>query len=401
MVTEAVRLLKLEAELESLVSGGRLPLPAYPTVVQRAQQVMSRDEYGLDEVAQLIASDASLAADVVRCANSAMYRRGAPVTNLAQAVTRVGARQVERLILASCLSPRAQSAGPLATLRRIIWIEGLASAALCQELARIRGLRQEEAFLLGLIHDFGKIVAFSHVEALCEKHGLDTAWPTDVWADLVGRHHVAIGLALAKAWELPQLVREVISAHHGGPGECADPGLLGVVKTTDQVVERLMKNPGIGEERLALIPGVMNLSEREALVHVTVKVPELVAAFETPVPTGTVPPTHIAHPESTLERQTRPVEFAVTVKLSRQTREYKATTIAPNGLALTGELPLDEGRLHEVTVHGVPGPLHMWALTRVSRRAGSSYQVEMHPFALSGMERVLWNQLVAGVPAAA
>ncbi len=401
MVIAPARLRQIESELEAQISEGSLPLPAYPSVARLAQQVIGRGEYGLDEVAKLIASDAAIAADVVRCANSAIYRRGAPATNLTQAVTRVGARQVERLILALSLSPCAQAAGPLATLRRIIWIEGLASAALCQELARLRGLRQEEAFLLGLIHDFGKIVAFSHLEALCEKHRVDTAWPVEIWAGLVERHHVATGRSLARVWELPQVVSEVVSFHHAESAECVDPGLLSVVKTADLVVERLMKTPGLAESDLALIPGLAKFGEREALARIARKIPDLVGAFETPVPTGGIPPTHIDHPESTLERHPRSVAFPVTVKLARQSREYRATSISRNGLALAGSQPIDEGRLHEATLHGQPGPLHMWALTRLSRRQGSSYHVEMHPFALSGVERALWDWLVAGVPQAA
>src|SRR5512140_486721 len=156
----------LEQAIRDLVERGTLRLPPYPAVAVRVQEALGRKDAGLAEVAQLVGADAVLAASILRCANSVMYRRGAPQTDLLQGITRIGAAEVLRLLLASGLSSGAQAVGSLVSVRRLIWIEGLASAAVCQELARLRGLRTEEAFVLGLLHDFGKIVASTALEAL-------------------------------------------------------------------------------------------------------------------------------------------------------------------------------------------------------------------------------------------
>jgi hypothetical protein len=59
---------------------------------------------------------------------------------------------------------------------------------------------------------------------------------------------------------------------------------------------------------------------------------------------------------------------------------------------------LPENRLHEATIHSAPGPLRIWAMTRLSRPERGAFVVEMHPYALSGVERGLWDQIVAGEP---
>src|SRR5512141_1023507 len=184
----------LERAIRERVADGTLRIPPYPAVAVRVQEALGRKDAGLGEVAELVGGDAVLAASILRCANSVMYRRGSPLTELLQAITRIGAAEVMRLLLASGLSAGAQAVGALVSIRRLIWIEGLASAAVCQELARLRGLRTEEAFVLGLLHDFGKIVASSALEALLEEGQFEGRWPLEVWAAMVERHHVAVGL---------------------------------------------------------------------------------------------------------------------------------------------------------------------------------------------------------------
>ena len=186
---------------------------------------MARKGFGLGEVAGLIGADGVLAADVLRCANSALYRRGAPVIDLTQALTRIGAQQVNRLLLAAGLAKQAQARRPLVLLRRMAWIEGIARAAVCQTLARLRQLRAEEAFTLGLLHDFGKVVAVSGLEALLSG-GAPRARPRTA-SRLGGAGGAAaprVGALLAERWRLPRLVSEVIALHHGAAGGCADPG---------------------------------------------------------------------------------------------------------------------------------------------------------------------------------
>jgi HD-like signal output (HDOD) protein len=63
------------------------------------------------------------------------------------------------------------------------------------------------------------------------------------WEALVDRHHLAVGALTARRWQLPRLVREVMTLHHGAPGECADVRLLEVVRAADQVVVLVMARP--------------------------------------------------------------------------------------------------------------------------------------------------------------
>ena len=130
--------LDLDGAIVDLVSRKAVKVPPYPAVAMKVEALVRRDDYGLDDLAKLVASDQALAADALRCANSAFYSRATPVTSINQAISRLGAREVVGLAVASALGAHARKPGPLAALKRRVWLEALASAALSQELAKGR-----------------------------------------------------------------------------------------------------------------------------------------------------------------------------------------------------------------------------------------------------------------------
>jgi putative nucleotidyltransferase with HDIG domain len=383
--------LDLDRAILGAVARGGLPIPPYPAVSMRIQEVVSRKEFGLDEVSRIVSADPALAADVLRCANSAMFSRGAPVASLAQAITRIGAQEVTRIAFSSGLAAHAQTPGSLGALKRTVWIESVASAVVCQELARQRGLRPEEAFVLGLLHDFGKVVATSCLEALLEKHPTSEPRPIDEWGALVERHHVAVGLAVAKTWGLPTLVSDVIAQHHAdAPKAAEDEKLLEVVRLSDRVAALL---PGtVADAEVAAIPS-LGPGERELVVRVIETIPSFVAAFEAPAPRGPAPRSMVAAPLTTLAPGQRSVTFGVTVKAERRQRTYVAAAMATNGLVALGSEPLPENQLLEVALQCQPTPFQIWATAKLCRPEGGGVRVEMQPYALGGSARKLWNEL--------
>jgi HD-like signal output (HDOD) protein len=384
----------LENAIQQLVAGGTLRVPPYPAVAVRVQEALGRKDTGLGEIAHLVGADAVLAAAILRCANSAMYRRGPPVTDLLQAITRIGAAEVMRLLVASGLSTGVQAVGTLISVRRLIWIEGLASAVICQELARLRGLRTEEAFVLGLLHDFGKVVASSALEALLEEGRYPGRWPLEDWAALVERQHVPVGVATAAAWKLPPLVGEVIGAHHGGEARCRDPRLLEVVAASDQVVSLLLTRSRVTAADLARITG-LGPEERAAVERALENVPEFVSAFETPAAGAFVGSPRVVVPQTTFLAPGRPAKLGVSISVARRPRLFRVTAVGPGGLAMSGDEPLPEDRLLEAKIYAEE-PFQMWVLTRLCRRTQEGFAVEVSPFALSGALRESWEKVLAG-----
>jgi HD-like signal output (HDOD) protein len=384
----------LDVALRSAVERGALRIPPYPAVAMKIQTLVSRREYGLGDLAKIVSSDATLAADVLRCANSALYRRGEPVNSLGQAIGRVGAQEVARLALSSGLSAQAQAPGPLVALKRTLWIEGVACAVLCQVLARRRGLQAEQAFVLGLLHDFGKVVVATALEEQLEGRRVAPR-PLEEWAALVERHHVAAGASVAQRWDLPALLQEVIRLHHVPAGAgCSEPALIDLVQASDQVVALLSLRPQVEAADLAETPGVAP-DERELVVQVIEKIPSFAASFEAPAPPASASTSAVAPPLTTLAPGQRTATFGVQTVLDKRARSYVAVAVAVNGIVLLGAEPLPERQLVELALQCQPRPFRVWATVQSCRTEGSQQRVEAQLFGVGGEARALWGQLYA------
>jgi putative nucleotidyltransferase with HDIG domain len=385
--------LDLDGAMVDLVSQNAVKVPPYPAVALRVEELVRRDDFGLDELTKLVSSDQALTADALRAANSAFYSRGTPVTALNGAIARIGAKEVVRLALASGLGAQARKPGPLAALKRRVWLEALGAAALSQELARKRRLSPEEAFVCGLLHDFGKMIAIACVEEILARHAAARPRPLEEWVAVVERYHVELGLVLAARWELPQIVSDVVSQHHAADPAAAEPRLVEVVAAADEVMALLTDRTFLTAEDLGAVAG-LTAPECELVARVLDRLPGFIASFEGGQAPGPQVPSAIApEPRDHFLAGPTPARFAVSIAVERQVRKYQAMGIASANLMVTGAQPLPENVLLEVKLASTP-PLTCWMTAKLSWPENGGHTVLLQPFALDGAAQAVWKELV-------
>jgi HD-like signal output (HDOD) protein len=113
------------------------------------------------------------------------------------------------------------------------WRHGLATALICQRLARPMHLHESNAYTAGLIHDIGQLALLnvfpSYEEALIagEEMGVDIL---AVEKDLFGLDHGEAGRWLLAEWGCPLVLQEVAGKHENPPlAEPRDTGLIRLV----------------------------------------------------------------------------------------------------------------------------------------------------------------------------
>lgn len=74
-----------------------LVLPTLPEVAMRVQEVVSRSDASLKQVADVIGQDAAISARIIKVANSALYSRGIPAESINNAVARIGLIQIKSI----------------------------------------------------------------------------------------------------------------------------------------------------------------------------------------------------------------------------------------------------------------------------------------------------------------
>jgi HD-like signal output (HDOD) protein len=379
---------ELDAAMESLVERGAVEVPPYPAVAMAIERLVAGGDFGLDALARLVSSDQALAADVLRCANTAAFSRGAPAASVPQAVARIGAAELSRIALASALGGRALARGALAPLRRRAWHDALAAGVLARELARPRQVAADEAFTCGLLHDFGRVLAIECLERIGRGTRSPPRMPARFWTAVVEQHHLRLGAILAERWGLPEVIVESMTLHHADEPERARfPRMLEVVVICDRMVRLLDEQASVRTEDVETIRALSE-QDTEALVRGVEVVPGLVAAFERETPAGEE--TYLEPPPPP---QASPARGGLRLRVGRAS--YAVTGFAPHQLVLSGEQALPEGTLLEVALDE-PGAVPFHARVTLCWEEAGRHGIMLMPFGLGGQALLRWQGLTGG-----
>ena len=206
----------LENLLVSHFDGHDLTMPPMPRVAERVLAHLRDPKSSMTRIAKDIAEDQVMAADILRMANSALYRGLYKITNLQAAVTRLGGNAVRTFTLHQSLrAAMFQKKGVDVDLAEGIWRRSLASGCTMRGLAPFTHMDPEEASLIGLLHDIGNVIVLriAHEQSIIAHRWIDP----DTFDYLCFECHQEFGELIADAWKLPDTLKELISNHHVEP----------------------------------------------------------------------------------------------------------------------------------------------------------------------------------------
>lgn len=189
-------------------------LPTLPAVVSALGRRFNAPDVSAAEIADLLGHDQALTARVLRLANSAFYAPREPVRSPQQAVVLLGLSTVRAITLKASVF----TAFPIADARPF-WLHSLATACAARAIARLAGLSPaDDAFVMGLLHDIGKLAMAEHVpEAYAlvrARVSRDGGLIRDAEIAELGCDHAAVGGFLCSHWSLPIEFRTAITGHH-------------------------------------------------------------------------------------------------------------------------------------------------------------------------------------------
>lgn len=406
-----------DAQVAELLKSDGLIIPPYPGVAMRVRQLVDRGTYALGDLARLVAEDQALASAVLRAANAAARRGVQAVTTLKDAIVRLGGEELARIALASSLHTISAGEGPLATVRRLAWRRGLASGVTCRHLASARGLPPEEAFVCGLLHDFGRLVVVAAVEKLLSKAPTERRSEAE-WLQLVDRHHLEVGLITAARWNLSARLQVAI-AHHHAPAQAApahapavlptDQPMVDLVRTSDVIVELLERVPFVLARDLLALPDVRGAREADHLMMVLPLLPRFLTSIdEAGQPAkpaagdAKAPVTRVLPAERRFEPATGAMERgAATLEWVRSSGDVRLTveSSSDSGVAVRSRDRLPEQKLVWLRLPGrsSEAPLELCARVVLSEpspstaSAASAYRSELLWFSFTEAQQRAWR----------
>ncbi|MCL6502087.1 MAG: HDOD domain-containing protein [Pirellulales bacterium] len=194
-------------------------ISSLPDVAARVLEVVNDPKCGAAELKTVLESDPSLAARVLRCANSSAYALRTRVSNLQLAVAYLGFKQVRNLALTVTVCELFRQGESMGPYRRSDLWRHLVAVAVC---ARLIAMRQrlaafEDAFLAGLLHDIGIILADqgAHDPFRRMMLSLSAGVPLVVQEQqALGFDHTELGEHFGQRWNFPEAVLTAIRYHH-------------------------------------------------------------------------------------------------------------------------------------------------------------------------------------------
>jgi putative nucleotidyltransferase with HDIG domain len=196
--------------------------PSLPLLSSAASEIMGMADYNTNirEYECIILRDPALAANILRAANSAYYGGNGSLTNLSQAIARLGINTVRSI----CITAAFHSSLNGKRLHKLFdsqsfWQHSLAVACSCKVLSVMVHYHDPElAFIAGLLHDIGKpaLYMFLPLQMNLVHETVQSENLTQFQAEysIMQFTHQECGRLVAGRWQLPVVYHEAIGNHH-------------------------------------------------------------------------------------------------------------------------------------------------------------------------------------------
>ena len=197
----------------AVVIGSADDLPTLDTHTTALHSLAERDDCSVEELEQFLAKEPGLISVVLRTSNSAYYRSPKIITNLRDAIVRMGVRHTVAVLLEATMQrslqlPSAQAQRRLAAA----WANARLTARLTRRLAQWGAFcRPEDAYLAGLMHNLGEWVL---IWRFFRKEGEQSLGAFTAEGPKIIAQHEVVGQATALKWGMPPLVQSLCGAHH-------------------------------------------------------------------------------------------------------------------------------------------------------------------------------------------
>ncbi len=375
----------MEQAIDEILAREDASVAPAPGIALRIASLLDERDFSTCELVRLAWSDPGVASKVLAAAGE---RGKETPASMHDAIEGIGERALLGIARRVARCAGAAAAGPFATLRSVAWRGAISSAMVSRGLARARGLDAEAAWLCGLLHDVGRVVAIAAVEKLCA--GARAAAGTAARCEgLVERWHVSLGLSTAARLRFPRAVKDAIARHHAArldPNR--SPELVRVVRSADAIARIVWERPGeVGDD--AAMAELTNL-EAERVAPMIAGLRPAVAALERVPHRGSRLATAAGGLRGTFHLHE---SKGPGVRLRIAGREYAAVGIAPHLLHVAGPAPLGESALLEVEVIERSG-LVFHARVLLGWPEGDRFGAILMPFALGGRMPVEWSGCV-------
>ncbi|MCZ7626171.1 MAG: hypothetical protein C3F12_12290 [Candidatus Methylomirabilota bacterium] len=211
--------------LDELIGSVR-EISTIPQIALRIIDVVNNPRSTGADLEMVVGSDPSLAARILRTANSAAYGLRRPVKTIAWAINVLGTNEVRNLAVTALIAERFKGDVVVGSYtRKGLWRHMVCVGLAARLVASRAGLRTfSEAFLAGLLHDVGIALLDQYLHRPFAEV-ITTLKPgvslSQAERAQLGFDHAQFGARVAEQWRFPPVILSAIRCHHA-PERCSN-----------------------------------------------------------------------------------------------------------------------------------------------------------------------------------
>lgn len=252
---------KVSIEIINAIDSDKLVLPTLPEMALRVREVADNPDASIKQLVEVISSDASLTARIIKVANSPLFRAPRELEDLTMALSRLGMQYTCNLATGLAMEQMFQATSDFIDKRlREVWSRSSEVAGICHVLCKLRTrLRPDQAALAGLVHQIGVLPILSYAEdnpaIMRDSFSLD---------EVIATAHPKLGVKILTAWEFPKELRQIpveyLQFSKGKPeADYADLVTVAVLQShagSDSTLGKMDCKNVLAFERLGLDPNI-------------------------------------------------------------------------------------------------------------------------------------------------
>lgn len=239
-----------------------------PHVITTVTSLINDPESTIKDFEEVIMMDLSLVKRLLTLVNSPYYGLTQTVDSIGRAVAFLGMKNLNSLIVVDAIKTMFKKEGERKGFdRKELWLHS-AMVSICSKLVaeRIFGVNGDDAFLCGILHDFGLLVE-DQIKPAEFADILSQAATTDALVAgeqaAFATNHCEIGYQMTLGWKMSERVQTAIRDHHLITEEIEPTSLTGILQIAEYLSGQLQQ-PLLAGVQTVIAPSLMAHLEENA-----------------------------------------------------------------------------------------------------------------------------------------
>ena len=192
-------------------------VPRLPSVIPKLLRSLRDPKSSAKDYVAIINKDPVMSAAVLKLANSAYFNPiGAHIDEIDKAVVKLGIQGLRSVLSAAVMQPIIQRESPyFSQTGQRLWGHSLNCAVACEIIGHNRKMDRYKVYLMGLVHDIGKITLFSELCKQFKLNGTSDAPGYSAFAPAMKKTSSQLSYLIACDWDLPTDICEALKQQIG------------------------------------------------------------------------------------------------------------------------------------------------------------------------------------------